>query len=111
MAVSGAGSVHGAPSVRPVAPTPPGQSGNGASEVGSGSKPLQSPRDEVDISSAGRMMNEAASPTSDSGGVDEMRAARLAQIKAAIDDGTYDTDERLESALSRMFDRVVDDMD
>ena len=38
----------------------------------------------------------------------DMRAERLAQIKAAIDDGTYDTDEKLDAALSRMLDQISD---
>lgn len=42
---------------------------------------------------------DAATPSS-------LRAARLARIKAAIADGTYDTDEKLELALSKMFDRL-----
>lgn len=62
------------------------------------SKPISSPQDELEISSAGRMLDEM---TNDS----EMRAERLAQIKAAIDDGTYETDEKLDAALSRLLDQ------
>jgi len=41
----------------------------------------------------------------------EMRAERLAQIKEAIDNGTYETDEKLDAALSRMFDSFGFDLD
>ena len=34
------------------------------------------------------------------------RELRLAEIKAAIEAGEYDTDEKLEAALSRMFDQL-----
>ena len=40
-----------------------------------------------------------------------MRADRIAQIKAAIDEGAYDTDEKLDVALSRMFDSLGIDLD
>ncbi len=36
----------------------------------------------------------------------ESRAERLARIKAEIDAGTYDTDEKLESAVDRMLREV-----
>lgn len=65
------------------------------------SKPISSPQDELEISSAGRMLDEMTNNS-------DMRAERLAQIKAAIDDGTYDTDEKLEAALSRMLDQISD---
>lgn len=63
------------------------------------SKPISSPQDELEISSAGRMLDEM---TNDS----EMRAERLAQIKAAIDDGTYETDEKLDAALNRLLNQI-----
>jgi anti-sigma28 factor (negative regulator of flagellin synthesis) len=37
----------------------------------------------------------------------QVRAERLAQIKAAIDSGHYDTDEKLEAALMNMFQSMV----
>tara|TARA_R110002095_G_scaffold133223_7_gene115647 strand:- start:2956 stop:3402 length:447 start_codon:yes stop_codon:yes gene_type:complete len=63
------------------------------------SKPISSPQDELEISSAGRMLDEMTNNS-------EMRAERLAQIKAAIDDGTYETDEKLNAALSRLFGQI-----
>lgn len=58
-----------------------------------------SPRDEVEISEAGRLMNDLAEGN-------ELRAERLAQIKAEIEAGTYETPEKLESALTRMLNEL-----
>ncbi len=58
-----------------------------------------SPRDTVEISEAGRSSPSGA-------GVNSLRAERLAQIKAAIEDGSYDTPERFDAALDRMFSRL-----
>lgn len=87
MDVSGIGSVSGATPARAVSP--------------SASQPVTtpavtSPRDELEISSAGKMLDRLSETP-------EVRAERLAQIKEAIDNGAYDTDEKLEAALSRMF--------
>ena len=41
----------------------------------------------------------------------EVRAERIAQIKEAIENGDYDTDEKLEAALSRMFEVHGFDLD
>ncbi|MCH9653743.1 MAG: flagellar biosynthesis anti-sigma factor FlgM [Planctomycetes bacterium] len=65
------------------------------------SKPISSPQDELEISSAGRMLDEMTNNP-------EMRAERLAQIKAAIDDGTYETDEKLNAALNRLLNQIDD---
>jgi anti-sigma28 factor (negative regulator of flagellin synthesis) len=65
------------------------------------SKSISSPQDELEISSAGRMLDEMTNNS-------EMRAERLAQIKAAIDDGTYETDEKLDAALNRLLNQVDD---
>ncbi len=56
-------------------------------------------RDEVEISSAGKMLDKL----SQSG---ELRAERLGQIKAAIEADEYDTPEKLEAALSRMIGEI-----
>jgi len=93
MDVSGVGSVSG--------PTP-------ARGVSSTSQPaaapgVSAPRDELEISSAGKMLDRLSETP-------EMRAERLAQIKEAIDNGDYDTDEKLEAALSRMFNSLGIDL-
>lgn len=58
------------------------------------------PQDEMTLSAEGtKALEGAAKPAS-------LREARLAQIKADIDAGNYDTNEKLELALSRMFERI-----
>ena len=94
MDVSGIGSVSGATPARAVSPSasqpaaPPSVAG---------------PRDELEISSAGKMLDRLSETP-------EVRAERLAQIKEAIENGAYDTDEKLEAALSRMFDSLGIDL-
>lgn len=62
--------------------------------------PISSPQDEVEISAAGKMLDGMTRTTG-------VREERLAQIKAAIDSGTYDTPEKLELALSRMIEQTL----
>jgi anti-sigma28 factor (negative regulator of flagellin synthesis) len=91
MEVNGLGSVQGASPIRAVRP------------AADAAKPAETnsmvPRDEVEISSVGKMMDEL----SRSG---DVRAERLAQIKAAIDAGTYETVDKLEAALGRLLDEI-----
>lgn len=63
----------------------------------------QSPQDQVEISDVGKMLEEASRTPG-------VREQRLAQIRAAIDAGTYDTPEKLEIALSRMIDQATREM-
>lgn len=60
---------------------------------------VMSPRDEVEISSLGQMLDEASRTGS-------LREQRLAQIKSAIEAGTYESPEKLEAAVSRMIERM-----
>jgi anti-sigma28 factor (negative regulator of flagellin synthesis) len=94
MDVSGIGSASGATPVRaassiasqPVAPSS-----------------VTAPQDELEISSAGKMLDRLSETP-------EVRAERLARIKEAIENGVYDTDEKLEAALSRMFNSLGIDL-
>lgn len=61
------------------------------------------PTDEVEISSAGRLLDQLQQ----SGLV---RAERLNQIKAAIESGEYETPEKLEAALQRMLAEVQSEL-
>lgn len=62
------------------------------------------PQDEVEISEASRMFDQLRQSS-------EVRAERLARIKAEIDAGTYETPEKLEAALLALFDEVGVDVD
>ncbi len=90
MDVTGAGTVGGSGAVRPV---------HLAKPAGVSSTPaqgMQVPRDEVLISDAARSL----------GGLQldpQVRAARLAEIKSAIEAGTYDSPQRLEAAIDKMI--------
>ena len=56
--------------------------------------------DQLDISAEA----QAASRSAD---VSEVRTARIAEIKAQIAEGTYETPEKLDAAVSRMLDELV----
>lgn len=96
MDVRGLGSLFGAIPLKPSAPA--------ATPVqGAETKPI-STHDQVEISPVGRMFDAA-----DQGS--PVRAERLQQIKAAIDQGVYDTDEKLHAALERLLAELGTDED
>ena len=95
MDVSGMGSVQGSNPVRPAAAATPATPAKPAETAG-----ITSPKDELEISAAGQMLDRLSESP-------EVRAERIAQIKQAIDNGDYDTDEKLEAAFSRMFDAHI----
>lgn len=57
------------------------------------------PVDQLEISEAGKLMSESQD-------LSAVKAERLAQIKAEIDAGTYDTPEKMETALLRMLNQI-----
>lgn len=98
MEVSGLSSVGGAIPLRPAS------SATTPSAIPAAVPSSIAPKDELEISSAARM----AEGLSEAG---ESRTERLARIKAEIEAGSYDTDEKLDVALSRMFDSLGVDFD
>ena len=58
-----------------------------------------SPKDEVEISAVGKMLDDASRTPG-------IREQRLAEIKAAIEAGTYETPEKIELALNRMVEQL-----
>jgi negative regulator of flagellin synthesis FlgM len=91
MEVSGPGSVQGG---FPIKQTQP------ATEVEKAAEPQPvTPRDEVEISSVGKILDDLTQSS-------EVRAERLAQIKAAIEAGTYETPEKLEAAVEKLLDEI-----
>lgn len=97
MDVRGVGSVSGA---SPIRSTGSVSSAHPAATV---AKP-QFPRDELQLSSAGKLMDQLSQNA-------DVRQERLARIREAIANGTYDTDEKLEAALAKMFDAIQSDLD
>lgn len=65
---------------------------------------LTSPTDEVTFSAAAQEAL-AATDAPDAGA--QLRAERLAQIKADIEAGTYDTDAKFDAAVERMIDKLA----
>jgi hypothetical protein len=88
MEVTGAGFVGGAGGVRPVQFT-------GVPSAAPGVDPLNAPQDEVVISPAARLLQ-----SQDVGAA--ARAERLAEIRAQISQGVYDTPEKLALAVDRL---------
>ena len=92
MDVSGASAAGGPLPIRTTRPAT-----NEAKPITS-SKPV-SPQDELEISSAARMMDSLNQGP-------DVRAERLGESKAAIDQGKDETPEKLEAALGRMLDEL-----
>ena len=68
------------------------------------SRPTASPasgsiQDEVQISDAAQLIDKV-------GDLPEIRQDRVAQIRQQIADGTYETPEKLEIAVNRLFDEI-----
>lgn len=87
MEVNGPGSVQRSVPIRQQAP---------AAAPKTNTPSAAAPRDAVEISAAGKLLDKA-------GQSPEIRAARLAQIKADIEAGKYETPEKLEAALEKML--------
>ena len=68
-----------------------------AGEVRSGAAPSQT--DQVDISPAAEMAGKVSD-------IPDIRQDRVATIKAAIADGTYETEDKLNTALERLLDEI-----
>ena len=64
--------------------------------------PVQAPAsgDHVDISEAGRIASQMAE-------IPDIRAERVQQIRAAILNGSYETDAKLSTALDRLLDEIA----
>ena len=90
MDVSSTGSVGGAGPIRP-AFLSPAQPTSAAGPSG-----LEAPQDEVELSAAARMLDRIQSDP-------QVRAERLAEIRAAIVAGTYETPEKMALAIERLL--------
>jgi flagellar biosynthesis anti-sigma factor FlgM len=95
MEVQGPGSLQRSVPISPVKTA--GQSAGAANpQTPAASKP----NDAVEISSAGQLLDKLSKSP-------EVRAERLAQIKASIASGDYDSDEKLEAALMSLLQSIV----
>ncbi len=87
MEVTGPGSVQPSIPIRQLPPTAPAKT--------AANQPA-TPRDAVEISAVGKMLDQASQSS-------DVRSERLAQIKAAIEAGEYETPEKLEAALEKLL--------
>ena len=92
MQIHGATHVHGAQSISGTHATRPAA---GAQESAH-SAPIN---DEVSISSAGQLLDKLAQ-------MPDIRQDRVDQIRAAIAEGAYETDAKLNMALDRLLDEI-----
>jgi negative regulator of flagellin synthesis FlgM len=95
MEVQGPGSLQRSVPISPVKTA--GQSAGAAKPQAPASS---KPSDAVEISSAGQLLDKLSKSP-------EVRAERLAQIKASIASGDYDSDEKLEAALMNLLQSIV----
>jgi flagellar biosynthesis anti-sigma factor FlgM len=83
----GAQQVHGPHTSRPVESAP---------QTGS----TQAASDRLDISEAGRIAGQLAE-------IPDVRSERVESIRAALLSGTYETDDKLSTALDRLLDEIA----
>ena len=93
MQINGPFSIHGAQGVQPAAELPQ------VDQVEMTESSLQ-PVDELEISSQ-------ATGFSEIGNTQSIRADRVADIRAQIENGVYETPEKLEIAVGRMIDEFA----
>lgn len=60
---------------------------------------VQSTSDQLELSEAGQIASRLSE-------MPEIRADRVAEIRAAIADGTYETEEKLAAAVDRLLDEI-----
>ncbi|MDA7950416.1 MAG: flagellar biosynthesis anti-sigma factor FlgM [Pirellulaceae bacterium] len=92
MYVNGSASVHGPQSINA-----PHRSHQGVEAPKQIEKP--SATDQLDISPEAQLLSQARE-------LPDIRADKVADIRKAISEGTYDTDEKMEIALNRLFDEI-----
>jgi negative regulator of flagellin synthesis FlgM len=91
MQVYGPAHLHGPQSI-----SAPHTSPASRPQSGPRSEPIQ---DEVQISSQGEILSRLSD-------IPEIRQDKVAALRAAIADGTYETDEKLGVALDRLLDEI-----
>lgn len=86
-----------------------------AGGAGGPSKPSASPVDQLDISPQARAAGDVAAPSAASSAAPstapatvggDMRLDKIADIRRQIASGSYDTPEKMDIALGRMFDEM-----
>jgi negative regulator of flagellin synthesis FlgM len=91
MQIHGVSQVHGAQQVH-------GPHGTRSTEAPSGASPPVG--DRVDISEAGQIADRLAE-------IPDIRSERVEEIRAALMNGTYETDAKLDLAVERLLDEIA----
>ena len=98
MRIQGPSNVHGA---QPI---------NGPHQVESAKSAEQasatSPADQLDISQEAELASKVAELTGQVQDVPDVRADRVAKIREAIEQGTYETEDKLDIALDRFLEET-----
>lgn len=93
MQINGPFSIHGAQSIQPSSDIAP------VEEMQATETSLQ-PMDELEISSEATFLNRVH-------GVSDVRTDRVAEIRAQIEGGIYETSDKLDIALGRLLDEFA----
>ena len=91
MQIFGPASVHGAQPINPTHNTQPSKPAAPTSTA--------APQDELSISDVGRLLEQTQS-------LPEIRQDRVDAIRAALADGTYDINGKLDAAVSNLLDEI-----
>lgn len=87
MQINGPARVHGAQSI------------NAPHRAGAAPKPAAAAADQLDLSSEADFVGQVHD-------LPDVRTDRVAQIRAEIAAGTYETDDKLDAALDRLLDEI-----
>lgn len=91
MEIRPTGGVSGSDPIQPKRRTPPTAPPNSVSPAGG---------DNVQISEVARLLSRLQS-------VPDVRSDRVAEVRAAIEKGSYDTPDKVKTAVDRIFDDLV----
>jgi len=87
------GSVNGSYPIQAIAPKqPPGT--NGAADAG-----YRIPRDRVEISEVGALLSKLRD-------IPEIRVEKIARLRASIEQGTFETSERIDGTVDRLSEEL-----
>jgi flagellar biosynthesis anti-sigma factor FlgM len=92
--------VQGPGSLQRSVPISPAKTAGQSAGAAQSQTPPSKADDAVEISSAGQLLDKLSKSP-------EVRAERLAQIKASIASGEYDSDDKLEAALMNLLQSIV----
>ena len=91
MQIYGPGPIHGPHSINPTQGARAAQGPDASGAV--------APRDEVEISQMGHLLETLSQ-------LPDVRAERVAELRSAIAEGTYETEQKLDLALERLLDEI-----